>query len=284
MGAGKNKSHRKKRISKHVLQAEERRKIADVEKKLVDGAAAAEKKRKKEKNGSGVIVADDPDDSTSPKTMASNASTELLASSSSSSSSSSPAVVMAAKKTKDPNEASSYLSLWKYDRSTTTKEKDQNKQWKFNKNTQSWLLRHMYNPTKVSKHTFALLLEYLQNGENNVGVQNRVLEEAKFRARRYKEFEKQIQQQQHSEILQEKEGMENVGVQGKEKNPQDDDTINKREGERTEISSVSKHVVGVDSTLWKEMDEHEKRKEYKRARKVLDAFKEATVVVPDGDV
>jgi hypothetical protein len=283
MGAGKNKSHRKKRISKHVLQAEERRKIADVEKKLVDGAAATEKKRKKEKNGSGVIVADDPNDSTSPKTMASNASTELLASSSSSSSLS-PAVVMAAKKTKDPNEASSYLSLWKYDRSTTTKEKDQNKQWKFNKNTQSWLLRHMYNPTKVPKHTFALLLEYLQNGENNVGVQNRVLEEAKFRARRYKEFEKQIQQQQHSEILQEKEGIENVGVQGKEKNAQDDDTINKREGERTEISSVSKQVVGVDSTLWKEMDEHEKRKEYKRARKVLDAFKEATVVVPDGDV
>lgn len=284
MGAGKNKSHRKKRISKHVLQAEERRKIADVEKKLVDGAAAADAaaEKKKEKNGSGVIAADDPDDSTSPKTMASNASTEPLASSSSSSS---PAVVVAVKKTKDPEEASSYLSLWKYDRSTTNKDKNKNKQWKFNKNTQSWLLRHMYNPTKVSKHTFALLLEYLRNGEND-GVQNRVLEEAKFRARRYKEFEKQIQQQHQSKLLQENGCVEKVVVQSKEKNAQDDDTNNKEEEEeeRTEQSSVSKQVAVVDSTSWKEMDEHEKRKEYKRARKVLDAFKEATVVVRDGDV
>ncbi len=279
MGAGKNKSHRRRRISKHVLQAEERRKIADVEKKLVDGAADAEKK-KKEKNGSGVIATDDPDDSTSPKTMASNASTEPLASSSTAAA----VVVAAAKKTKDPEEASTYLSLWKYDRSSTTnKDKEKNEQWKFNKNTQSWLLRHMYNPTKVSKHTFALLLEYLRNGEN-VGVKNRVLEDAKFRARRYKEFEKQIQQQQ-SKVLQEKGCvLEKVVVQCKETNAQDDDSNNKEEEKRTEQSSALKQVAVVDSTSWKEMDEHEKRKEYKRARKVLDAFKEATVVVQDGDV
>ena len=127
--------------------------------------------------------------------------------------------------------------------------------------------------------TFALLVEYLLHGrESNEGVTNRVLEDAKFRARRYKEFEKQQQQQEEQsrekEIMAEKVGAEECGVQ--------DDIINnnnKEEGKeinRSSSSTPSKKAVEVALDLtWKEMDEHEKRKEYKRARKVLDAFKEA---------
>lgn len=267
MGAGKNKSHRKKRISKHVLQAEERRKIADVENKLVDGVETT----KKNASAAATAAANANDDSSSPKTL--NASTDP----SLPSTSSAPPLV---KKTKNPQEVSTYLSLWKYDQTNkNNSSSNMNKQWKFNKNTQSWLLRHMYNPIKVPKHTFALLVEYLLHGrESNEGVTNRVLEDAKFRARRYKEFEKQQQQQEEQsrekEIMAEKVGAEECGVQ--------DDIINnnnKEEGKeinRSSSSTPSKKAVEVALDLtWKEMDEHEKRKEYKRARKVLDAFKEA---------
>lgn len=259
MGAGKNKSHRKKRISKHVLQAEERRKIAEVEKQLIDGGAAATDKE----NGSAAAV--DANASSSPKTKASNVSAHPSSSSSSPSPSSSAAVAaVAVKNTKNPEDASTYLSTWKYDRANNN---SNNKQWKFNKNTQSWLLRHMYNPTKVSKHSFAILVEYLLNGEN-MGVKNRVLEDAKFRARRYKELEKQQQQ------LQERGEVEKV--EGKDQNAQDDASKKKEAGEQSSSSSPKK--VAVVDVSWDKMDEHEKRKEYKRARKVLDAFKEAAVV------
>lgn len=259
MGAGKNKSHRKKRISKHVLQAEERRKIAEVEKQLIDGATATT-----EKSGTAATV--DANASSSPKTNASNVSGHPSSSSSPSSSpSSSAAAGGAVKSTKNPQVASTYLSLWKYDR-TNNNNNTNNKQWKFNKNTQSWLLRHMYNPIKVPKHSFAILVEYLLNGEN-VGVKNRVLEDAKFRARRYKEFEKQQSQ------LQEKGEAEKM--EGKEQNTKDD--TNKEEAGEQSSSSSPKKVTVVDVS-WDKMDEHEKRKEYKRARKVLDAFKEAALV------
>ena len=256
MGAGKNKSHRKKRISKHVLQAEERRKIAEVEKQLIDGAAAATDKE----NGSAAAV--DANASSSPKTKASNVSAHPSSSSPSPSSSAAVAAV-AVKNTKNPEDASTYLSTWKYDRANNN---SNNKQWKFNKNTQSWLLRHMYNPIKVPKHSFAILVEYLLNGEN-VGVKNRVLEDAKFRARRYKEFEKQQSQLQEKGVAEK--------MEGKEQNTKDD--TNKEEAGEQSSSSSPKKVTVVDVS-WDKMDEHEKRKEYKRARKVLDAFKEAAMV------
>ena len=266
MGAGKNKSHRRKRISKHVLQAEERRKIDDVENKLVDGV------EKTKKNASAAPNANANDDWSSPKTL--NVSTDP----SLPSTSSTPPLV---KKTKNPQEVSTYLSLWKYDQTNknNSSRSNTNKQWKFNKNTQSWLLRHMYNPEKVPKHTFALLVEYLLHGrESNEGVTNRVLEDAKFRARRYKEFEKQQQQQEDQSG--EKELMV-AKVEAKEHDVQHDiiNTNTKeegKEGNRSSSSTSSKKAgeLALDLT-WKEMDEHEKRKEYKRARKVLDAFKEA---------
>ena len=261
MGAGKNKSHRKKRISKHVLQAEERRKIADVENKLVHGVETT----KKNASAAATTTANANDDSSSPKTLNDSTDPSLP------STSSTPPL---GKKTKNPQEVSTYLSLWKYDQTNkNNSSSNTNKQWKFNKNTQSWLLRHMYNPIKVPKHTFALLVEYLLHGrESNEGVTNRVLEDAKFRARRYKEFEKQ--QEQQEEQSREKELM--VAKVEAEEHVNNNNKEEEKEGSRSSASTSSKKAVEVALDLtWKEMDEHEKRKEYKRARKVLDAFKEA---------
>ncbi|GMI22304.1 hypothetical protein TeGR_g10950 [Tetraparma gracilis] len=58
--------------------------------------------------------------------------------------------------TKPPAEAGNYLVLWKLDKANPG-----TAGWKFNKNTQSWLLRHMYNDKLVVKATFAALCEYM---------------------------------------------------------------------------------------------------------------------------
>ena len=201
MGAGKNKSHRKKRISKHVIQAEERRKQTEVEKQLL---LAAE-------NGTSSSV-------TTPSTPTEE-KTETTSNT----------------KTKDPEEAASYLTLWKYDQTNNTKS------WKFNKNTQSWLQRHMYEGNKVSKTTFATLVDYLTQGGDR--LLSRVEEDAKMRARRYKEWEK------------------------------------KKESSTSETTAdgstkeESKSTSAADDITWNSLDDHDKRKEYKRARKVLDSIK-----------
>ncbi|CAE7805848.1 unnamed protein product [Symbiodinium sp. CCMP2592] len=57
-------------------------------------------------------------------------------------------------KTKDPEEASSYLAAWKAHQDSGTA-------WRFNKATQAWLLRHAYEPEMVPKKVFQLLLRYL---------------------------------------------------------------------------------------------------------------------------
>jgi len=200
MGAGKNKSHRKKRISKHVIQAEEKRKQTEVEKQLL---LAAE-------NGTSSV--------TTPAATTPEEKTEITSNT----------------KTKDPEEAASYLTLWKHDQTNNTKS------WKFNKNTQSWLQRHMYEGDKVSKTTFATLVDYLMQGGDR--LISRVEEDAKMRARRYKEWEK------------------------KKENSTIDETAAETKEERKSTSSA-------DDITWNNLDDHDKRKEYKRARKVLDSIK-----------
>ena len=200
MGAGKNKSHRKKRISKHVLQAEERKKETQLENKLISAAEGGE---------------------TSTETPESQIESTKNS------------------KVKDPQEAASYLTLWNHDRENNTKT------WKFNKNTQSWLLRHMYNAEKVNKATFGLLVEYIcQGGE---GTRCRVEEDAKQKAIRYKDWEK-------SQESKDEEGDDEEKTATPQKNKKSDQ--NKTEEE-----------------AWAELDDHDKRKEYKRARKVMDALK-----------
>lgn len=200
MGAGKSKRHRKKRISKHVVESQSRKKQEDAEKQLL---AASE--------GTGE-TSTTTDDVNEPKNSTKNT------------------------KTKDPAEAASYLSLWNLDRNSESTTKN----WKFNKNTQSWLLRHMYDFDKVSKSTFATLVDYICQGGDKTRL--RAEEEAKRRARRYKEWEKKQQKEGDAE--------------------QDDDVATK------DASS------SPDDEEWNQLDDHEKRKEYKRARKVLDSLKD----------
>jgi len=197
MGAGKNKSHRKKRISKHVIQAEERRKQTEVEKQLLLAA---------ENSTSSTPSPSTPSTTPEEKTETTNNA-----------------------KTKDPEEAASYLTLWKYDQTNNTKS------WKFNKNTQSWLQRHMYEGNKVSKTTFATLVDYLTQGGDR--LISRVEEDAKMRARRYKEWEK------------------------------------KKENSTTGETKEESKSISPDDITWNNLDDHDKRKEYKRARKVLDSIK-----------
>lgn len=138
-------------------------------------------------------------------------------------------------KVKDPSEAACYLSAWKH--------KDVGGGWKFNKNTQSWLLRHMYQADKVTKGTFSLLSEYMEGLQGS--TRTRTLADAKRRALRYKEYEKSRDSQHESEAIDE--------VDGKEDGKKNDD-----------ITDVD------DETRWTRLDDREKRKEYKRARKVLE--------------
>lgn len=203
MGAGKNKRHRKKRISKHVVESQTRKKQEDAEKQLLAAS---------EGDGETSTPVDDATPNESKK------STKNI-------------------KTKDPAEAASYLALWNLDRNSDSTTKN----WKFNKNTSSWLLRHMYDPDKVSKTTFATLVDYVcEGGEKTI---LRVKEEAKRRARRYKEWEK--------------------------KHQKDGDTNQNDAADETKDAISS----SPDDETWNQLDDHDKRKEYKRARKVLDSIK-----------
>lgn len=207
MGAGKSKRHRKKRISKHVVESQTRKKQEDAEKQLL---AASE--------GDGGETSTTTDDAAVPSNESKKSTKNT--------------------KTKDPEEAASYLTLWNLDRNSESTTKN----WKFNKNTQSWLLRHMYDFDKVSKSTFATLVDYVCQGGEKTRL--RVEEEAKRRARRYKDWEKKQQKEGDTE--------------------QDDDVADEKK----------ESTPSPDDKDWNQLDDHDKRKEYKRARKVLDSLKE----------
>lgn len=201
MGAGKSKRHRKKRISKHVVESQTRKKQEDAEKQL--------------------LAATEGDAETTTSATTDNDANESKKSTKNT-------------KTKDPAEAASYLSLWSLDRNSDSTTKN----WKFNKNTQSWLLRHMYDFDKVSKSTFGILVDYVCQGGAKTRL--RVEEEAKRRARRYKEWEKKQQ----------------------------------NEGDTVQDDNDDDVATSPDDEEWNQLDDHDKRKEYKRARKVLDSLKE----------
>ena len=264
MGARKNRSHRKKRISKHVLESVERKKLANVEAGLLAAAAAGAA----EAGGGG----------TSPPTGASAGveATDTTAAATTTTTATGGSKESPSRRErkllnfKDPAEASTYLSLWKHDRADDATSSSTTKIWKFNKNTQSWLLRHMYDGNKVNKTTFAILLEYIIAGKCE-GVRSNVQEDAKVRARRYKEWEKT------TTSTMEKEMKTTLALMKK-----DDEGVSSYQrpissGE-AEGAKRSSSLAGVATTAttnddeWKTMDEHEKRKVYKRARKVLDAL------------
>jgi hypothetical protein len=83
---------------------------------------------------------------------------------------------------KDPQEVASYLTDWQ-------NHKNGKGTWKFNKNTQSWLIRHLYELEKVSKGTFTILMDYFAGMEGKT-MKSRIRAEASRRALRYKEHTK----------------------------------------------------------------------------------------------
>ncbi|GAX17903.1 hypothetical protein FisN_18Hh109 [Fistulifera solaris] len=136
---------------------------------------------------------------------------------------------------KDPSEAMDYLKQWKHDKGA----------WKFNKNTQSWIIRHMYDAEKLDKAAFSLVTEYLQGLQGGT-AKTWVVADATKRALRYKEYEKS----------------QGTGGDGDSKDAEKKGTDNATKDE-TE-----------DRIRWKKLSDHDKRKEYKRARKVLEVLKE----------
>jgi hypothetical protein len=109
----------------------------------------------------------------------------------------------------------------------------------------------MYEADKVSKPVFVILMEYLEGMKHK----ERVIEDAERRALRYKDFEKTLDEKKDAgkEKEVEKEAK-------KEEEPKDADTPKKEDGGED------------DETRWLRLDEHDKRKEYKRARKILETL------------
>mmetsp|Transcript_899 Transcript_899/g.1191 ORF Transcript_899/g.1191 Transcript_899/m.1191 type:complete len:216 (+) Transcript_899:118-765(+) len=149
------------------------------------------------------------------------------------------------KKIKDPDDVHAYLTNWKKNQT------DKEAYWKFNKNTQSWLLRHAYDYEKVPKSTFTLLLEYLA-GLKGGDTKKRTIADATHRALRYKEYEKSRDAEGDEE--------EKAAAATKEKPATNQSNASKEENE--------------DQSRWSGLDDHDKRKEYKRARKMLESLRE----------
>ena len=217
-GSGKNKVRRKKRISKHVQDAEDRRKAKA---EGGEGEKAGEGQAQQQQNGT------------------------------SSGSSAKKKKRSANRHVKDPAEAASYLSSWKH--------RDAGSGWRFNKNTQSWLLRHMYETEKVPKPTFTLLVDYLVGCQGM--TRRRLREDAARRALRYKEYEKKRDSNEPNE--------KNATGGGDGGGDGDDDVATKEAAQKKDTEDD-----GNAEAEWKALDDHDKRKEYKRARKILDAIKE----------
>ena len=147
-----------------------------------------------------------------------------------------------AKRTKDPVDVEGYLMAWKEQRDLSSDDISISRvvatTWKFNKNTQSWLIRHLYDATKISKSLFAIALQYFL--KSNINVQKRLRDDATQRAIQY-----QRQQQE--------KGLTNNSFDGKNN---DNDNANENEAEELPEMLLEKN----------------QRKEYKRARKILDAL------------
>lgn len=156
---------------------------------------------------------------------------------------------------KDPKEAQSYLSLWQQ------QQKEGNNDaalWKFNKNTQSWLIRNMYDVEKLPKGSFSILISYLEGLKG--ASRQRVQEDAMSRALRYKDWEKNKQSSETEKIEADaniEQNQESVEKNSNQSNTDNDDEDNEETEERR----------------WKSLGDSSKRKEYKRARKIIDTMK-----------
>ncbi|KAL7581267.1 hypothetical protein ACA910_006038 [Epithemia clementina (nom. ined.)] len=164
---------------------------------------------------------------------------------------------------KDPGDVYGYLTNWKRHKD----EGEDGTSWKFNKNTQSWLIRHMFEVDKVPKSTFSLLLEYL-NGLKSPEARKRIVADATRRALRYKEYEEAMKKETDVSSSQEKD-------EEHTKNDDDEakDASTPTAAANNDDSDKSKsESQDEDAARWKQLDDHDKRKEYKRARRVLESL------------
>jgi hypothetical protein len=157
---------------------------------------------------------------------------------------------------KDPSEGATYLTGWQ-ERKTTTSDKT-GAAWKFNKNTQSWLIRHMYEVGKVSKGSFSILLEYLDGLEGKT-TRSRMRAEANRRALRYKK---------------EEQAKKNSDEATSEKDDDKEKSAPADKSENVTDPTISDQEQMEEQTRWEKLNENEQRKEYKRARKILETIKE----------
>jgi hypothetical protein len=194
---------------------------------------------------------------------------------------------------KDPEEAATYLNSWKTNKmddgnsnnpnkkknkkkdGATTSSNSSSSLWKFNKNTQSWLIRHMYECEKVSKSTFSLLLEYLEGLEGEI-TKGRIRTEATRRALRYKEYcshnSNSITTEQHQDDEQNNGTIITSFVEKVEKK-KSNSTVDSNNQNQEKRSEQDQRDIEEEENRWIQLSDNDKRKEYKRARKILDLVK-----------
>lgn len=133
----------------------------------------------------------------------------------------------------EPAEAWAHLLDWEEQHDTDA--------WQFNEAADVWLIKNMYDAEAVPKDVFAFLVEgYLQVKPED---EKQAIRNCATRCvSRYKKFEKQV-----------KDGTwQEPPASGTTDTDDDDDD---------------------EDAVWNRIDEHEKRKRYKRARKTLDVVK-----------
>jgi hypothetical protein len=132
----------------------------------------------------------------------------------------------------------------------------------------------MYDGIKVNKTTFAILLEYIIAGKCE-GVRGKVREDAKVRARRYKEWETTTTTENEMKTTLALMKKEDEGVSSSQQPISSGEVEVLKQGSSSLAGGVTTTATTTTTVNddWKTMDEHEKRKVYKRARKVLDTLK-----------
>lgn len=167
-------------------------------------------------------------------------------------------------KVKDPTDIQEYLTNWK------RQQEDDTVEWKFNKNTQSWLIRHAYEADKVPKATFVLLLEYLL-GVKSGDTKKRLILDATRRASRYKQYEKSKKEKERNKSVLDASNAE------REANSQQDSFQQQNQPQTyvlPQSAPVGESKEDEDQKRWLLLDDRHKRKEYKRARKILDKLRD----------
>jgi len=116
----------------------------------------------------------------------------------------------------------------------------------------------MYEVDKVPKSTFILLMDYLEGLEGRTII-DRMRTDASRRCRRHKEYSR--------------DSTAPSGDTEDDPTGNDDENENAQSSETIDTTPGNKEELEYEEALWRKMDDHDKRKQYKRARKILDLMK-----------